>query len=966
MSFHKYFSILDCVLLVVKRLLSSALNMGSTEILGGKNNDNKFTLLKNEGNDAFKNNDLDHALNCYLDALKLTSEFSSERAVILKNCAAVHLKQSKYEKAVEDCDKSLDIVPDDPKALYRRCQALEKLGRFEEAYRDARLLHKVDPTNKTIQPVLARLYAIVEQRAIENTQTENKVQQMFRYAFNLQEDMEKRKKAISNFVVLCKEGNGTQILLESGIVNKIAQLLKVEKNREIILGCIRTISQLCTNSSKNTKKVVDIVGIPWFIDILNNTDEEHVNAAQYCIQEVLNSLAGLDKKLEGKPNPQLLEENKNEIDTLLTCLLYGCTSRTISGLARDAIIQLISRNVHYQAISWADQLVKIKGLQRLMEVASELQEYKYESAMEVTDSTRSITSICLARIYENMYYDEARAKYMENIDDYIRSKLITPELESKVRVVVALTTLLMGPIDIGNTILSRDGMMEMILVMANTDDILQQKVACECIIAAASKKDKVKSIVSQGADILKKLYQSKDDSIRVRALVGLCKLGSSGGTDASIRPFADGATTRLAEACKKFLLSTKKDNEMRRWAAEGLSYLTLDAEVKEKLVSDKPALHALFNLAKSGNEAAVYGVVTTLVNLVNAYDKQEVLPELVELAKFAKHHIPEEHELDDPDFVAQRCIILIKEGIISALVALSKTESDNSREMIARIFNTLASQVDQRGVIVQQGGVKALLKLANEGTEKGIRNASQALARLGITMDPAIAFPGQRSLEVVRPLLKLLHPEFGALENFESLLALCNLASMNESVRSLIVKEGGIPKIDAMMYEDHEMLRRAATQVMTNMVCSPQVLEMYEGKNDRFKLLFLLCGEEDEETMKAASGAVAILTSACKKCCKKIFESSSWLETFHMILAHPNIEIQQRAVVIVSNVISSSKELAEKIIETDIMEILMAFTLMNEEERKKIKNIAQEALDAAKKWKVIKSRDEANEDDDSD
>ena len=48
------------------------------------------------------------------------------------------------------------------------------------------------------------------------------------------------------------------------------------------------------------------------------------------------------------------------------------------------------------------------------------------------------------------------------------------------------------------------------------------QVACEALIAAASKKDKCKTITTQGMDILKKLYQSKEDSIRVRALVGLC------------------------------------------------------------------------------------------------------------------------------------------------------------------------------------------------------------------------------------------------------------------------------------------------------------------------------------------------------------------------------------------------------------------------------------------------------------
>lgn len=45
---------------------------------------------------------------------------------------------------------------------------------------------------------------------------------------------------------------------------------------------------------------------------------------------------------------------------------------------------------------------------------------------------------------------------------------------------------------------------------------------------------------------------------------------------------------------------------------------------------------------------------------------------------------------------------------------------------------------------MQQGGVKALLGLAAEGTDKGKVVAAQALARIAITINPEVAFPGQR------------------------------------------------------------------------------------------------------------------------------------------------------------------------------------------------------------------------------
>ena len=105
------------------------------------------------------------------------------------------------------------------------------------------------------------------------------------------------------------------------------------------------------------------------------------------------------------------------------------------------------------------------------------------------------------------------------------------------------------------------------------------------------------------------------------------------------------------------------------------------------------------------------------------------------------------------------------------------------------------------------------MKFATEGSKKGKRFAAQALARIGITMNPEVAFSGQRSLEVVRPLVNLLDNDCSALENFEAMMALCNLASVNETTRLRILNEKGLSRIQIYMFEDHQMLKRAAVQV---------------------------------------------------------------------------------------------------------------------------------------------------------
>lgn len=912
---------------------------------------------KNKGNDAFKAENYEKAISFYTKAISLAEKDTRDLATYLKNRAAAYLKTKDFENVIKDCDEALTIIPEDPKALFRRSQALENLERYEEAYRDAKAIFTVEPTNKAVQPVLARLHAIVQERARNNAQTSNKVEQMFKLAFELGEDKGKREKAMSNLLVLSKENTGAEIMVKNGVVHKIQQLLKVEKNEEIYVNAVRVISQLCKRNVERTRQVIKIVGIPWFLEIIDSELEERVNAAQYCFQVILNTFSGMDNKEDSKPDSKLCEEHKNEIDTLLTCLTYSITNRVISGKARDAIMELIMRNCHYNTLNWAEKFVEMKGLQRLLEVCSELEEYKYESAMNITASSRTIAAACLAKVYENMYYDEARQCFNSHVDDFIKDKLLTPDLESKVRVTVAITSLLRGPLDVGNYVISKEGIMEMILVMAQTEDELQQKVSCECLIAAASKKDKARAIITKGVDILKKLYQCKNDAVRVRALVGLCKIGSFGGDDASIRPFADGSTTKLAEACRKFLVNPAKDKDLRKWAAEGLSYLTLDADVKEKLLEDKAALQSLIELAKTGDQSCLYGVVTTLVNLCNCYEKQELLPEMLELAKFAKHHVPEQHELDDADFVNKRLTILAKAGVTSGLVALAKTESHNSRELIARVFNALCSLQELRGIVVQQGGAKVLIPLALEGTKNGKKQAAQALARIGITINPEVAFPGQRNLEVVRPLVALLHPECNALENFEALMALCNLAGMNETTRKRILKEGGLSKIEQYLYEDHLMLQRAATQCICNLVQSEEVVKAYEGNNDRTKYLYLLCQDEDTDTVMAAAGALCILTSVSKVCCRKLLDVEPWVETLRCLLANPDKEIQYRGTYMLFNIIKGDKDIAAKILETDVMEILMALTKLEEPDQQKAKEYAQKCLVTAEKMGVIRKPD---------
>merc|ERR550519_2641357 len=677
------------------------------------------------------------------------------------------------------------------------------------------------------------------------------------------------------------------------------------------------------------------------------------------------------KRADEVRREEIIKENSKELDSMMAVICYNTTSRRLTACAREALVNLIMKNCKYEQLNWAEKMLKTDSYHRLLEVASEINhpEFKYESAMDITESTKTIVGVTFGFLYEQMYDDKKREELTEIVTSFTQEKLLSPDTESKVRLVAAVTTLLLHAPELGNTQI-KEGLLEMMLVMARSDDYIQQLVASEAIIAAASKKKDVTVIVQQGTDILKTLYKSSNDHIKVRALVGLCKLGASGGSDAALRPFADGSSTKLAEACRRFLINPEKDSDLRRWAAEGLSYLTLDADVKEKLVEDEPAMKALIELGKTGAQNVMYGVLATLVNLTNSYDKQEIDPQMLELAKFAKHHIPEEHELDDEDFADKRVWSIAQMGVTSALVSLSKTESHNMRELIARVLNAICKHAELRGLVVQQGGSKALIPLSLDGNERGTRCAASALARIGITQDPAIAFPGQRSCDVIRPISLLLDPECEGLENFESLMALGNLASLNESTRKRILKDGNcIQAIENFMFEDHELIRRGAVQCWTNLCVSDIQVKRCEGDNDKIKYCVLLCGDDvDALVVKAASGALAMLTSVSNKVCKKVFDSKQWNDCLLNLLASTDVEICLRGCVIVQNMVASSKDTAEKVLETQIMEVLQALVVKANLDSGsaepsqtliKVKDICEITLKEAHKMNIVRTQQEA-------
>ena len=56
-------------------------------------------------------------------------------------------------------------------------------------------------------------------------------------------------------------------------------------------------------------------------------------------------------------------------------------------------------------------------------------------------------------------------------------------------------------------------------------------------------------------------------------------------------------------------------------------------------------IYCMFSLCsfQDPSPSLMYAASVLFVNLTNSNDKQDIAPEMVELAKFSKQHVPEEH-----------------------------------------------------------------------------------------------------------------------------------------------------------------------------------------------------------------------------------------------------------------------------------------------------------------------------------
>lgn len=319
-------------------------------------------------------------------------------------------------------------------------------------------------------------------------------------------------------------------------------------------------------------------------------------------------------------------------------------------------------------------------------------------------------------------------------------------------------------------------------------------------------------------------------------------------------------------------------------AIEGLAYTSLQPKVKEQIAANEKLLRQLTAALKERPANVAFGCLTIFANL-SAYrpalsEEQKKMAQLKAYANSSKH-APED-PLDGDKHVTGRCRKLLDADVVPALAACWKqqqTASMTNTALIVRILLAVSREQKHRAKMAQQGAVKLLLqikeRISKTSADGGIalldRNTSHALARLLISVNPAHVFtaavPASSAVSALIPLLSTQQEEADErdlLPTFESLLALTNLASMDDPTARELLIRSAFDKLEDLLFSSTVLIQRASVELVCNLMASPScVAKLADGSTDakrRLKILLALADVEDLATRRAAGGALAGLT----------------------------------------------------------------------------------------------------------
>lgn len=495
------------------------------------------------------------------------------------------------------------------------------------------------------------------------------------------------------------------------------------------------------------------------------------------------------------------------------------------------------------------------------------------------------------------------------------------------------------------------------------------------VVSAAATVENVRGIVANMVDsgAMKELLMCDDRDIRSGAASAVAKLGLSN----KAAQKDDGEIMGLLQAACDLLEDdeaeeSKSDGHGKQFhsyatssverAIEMINYLIANTDVKEELAAGfKPrsesTMTSLERLVKAaglpgaGESLTGYALATIFQNIAvtniqlrkEAFEGKDVTMEQYdEMQKIGK--TAEEQEVldahqdpDTQDLCNDRIRKMAAAGVPRAMVSLMEGASEKTLGQLLLGMCRMADDQSVRGMLIQQGILTALIKIEkNEGPKETeemkqiLRNERHCIGKILVTTNPSLLTLAQR-LGAVKPLIELVRDNKSKdLQQFEALLALTNIASAGEDALNRIVSERGIPALHFAMFSPHSMVRRSATEAMSNLVEHEKMrAHLLEGENLKLWLSFAGDYEDHYECARAAAGCLAMATQY-KTIAEAVVKLEKFQKEMESLLESGRLEIMHRALVVVQNLVMHGDPTKEAVVKCGLVAFCDAYAQTHE------------------------------------
>ncbi|KII72592.1 Protein unc-45 B [Thelohanellus kitauei] len=940
-----------------------------------------FEEYRENGRQLFKGENYQQAFENYKRCLKAHIEAlsKSDLTILYVNICVCSSKLSKYEKVIKYSTKALELDPRNPKALYQRALAYKSLTKYKNALDDLHLLIELFPNEKQYQAIAQNMFCEFEKTSISDknqilddaikkysesktcedmkslTEIVNQIHQQkltvsrenIKNILNLLDNSEFRFKLLLN---LTQSSPNNTLLASEALVPFLANLgvdkLSVEATElfeQIIENFVKMYTEehkppLSTDPFINRQKYSETAVQHWrqhryisaYYDILLKYINESNDSGHYGLQ-IVQRLLNINESFT------LYLFERNTIESLLTYNLpidfdqknYWDNDENIE---IGSVISSSIERIYLAAKPYDNHLKKF---------------YSQISAILVSTYQR--------KLFQKMIFISFHIFHLNvEVLNFLLVENSSPLTSNLFQAVLAVIT---------PDVRSFFGKL--------SDNVLaffSEYIICVLSCTKLKLEKRLKDLL---LEILTLAYDHPNPRIQILSVLAFTKYRFKDQTDT-------GLLLDYYQKIRPILMDHRLDIYSTR-AIEVMSFLTLDGDIKEKLIDDTELLNMLYdttckicNLVTQSKKnenvdnykfmPVIFCFVTILSNLaciknpkkfINFDGEMENKKELKKLAATTGQSLPKKHPKDKKGPVKERIAKLSTPNFFSTLsVIVTSTKcsqrdtghyiwlSKNSPFYVSSLYFKTLEDDSVRGLAVQAGAIKALLTLC--GTLKvdsqppqdtpGYMEypyiAANALALIGISINPSVGFTTQTILDSIEPLLCICDFRQNNRRRYESLLCLTNFASLNDETSDYFLK---IPQafhvVENGIFDSNPMIKRASVELTTNLLMNPNFAikyfvpnadtpdrdEIATQKKERIKLFVLLSGEtEDKECCSAATGGLAIM-SHYSVVGEYILSIDSFFPIINELVEMADPNILYRVGYIIYNILTTVAESVEKV-----------------------------------------------------